>query len=158
MNDRTERSNAIPWPPIVYVVAIAVAITAGFVYPLPWLPSPLSEIAFAAGVVVIAGAIAIEVTAMRALKRGNTTVLPTKRTDHLVSNGPYSFTRNPIYLGNTMLVLGAGLVFGLLWFLPAAFVAAFATSKLAIEREEKHLEHRFGRAYRDYSKKVRRWI
>jgi protein-S-isoprenylcysteine O-methyltransferase Ste14 len=84
--------------------------------------------------------------------------LPTRRAEHLVTGGPFAFTRNPIYLGNTMLMLGAGLVFGLLWFLPAAVIAAFLTQRIAIEAEEKHLESRFGRAYRDYRKKVRRWI
>lgn len=146
MTDRTERSNTIPWPPIVYLAAVAAAIVLGIFFPLPWLPSPLSELAFATGIVTIAGAVAIEVMAIRTLRRGNTTVLPTKRSDHLVTNGPFSFTRNPIYLGNTMLMIGAGLVFGLLWFLPAAIAAAYATSKLAIEREETHLEHRFGKA------------
>lgn len=158
MSDRTDRSSSIPWPPIVYLAAVAGAIVMGRVYPLPWLPSPLSELAFAAGVVIIVGAVAIEATAFRALNRGNTTILPTRRSDHLVTGGPFSFTRNPIYLGNTMLVVGAGLVFGLLWFLLAAFAAAFAVSKLAIKREEKHLEHRFGKAFRDYAKKVRRWV
>lgn len=158
MSDRTERSSTIPWPPIVYLIAAVAAIVASLYYPLPWLPSPLSELMSAAGLVVIAGAVVIEYTAMKTLREGNTTVMPTKRTDHLMTGGPYSFTRNPIYLGNTMLVLGAGLLFGALWFLPAAILAAFATTKLAIEREEKHLEHRFGKAFRDYSKKVRRWV
>ncbi len=158
MNDRAERSNTIPWPPIVYLTAVAIAILLGVTLPLPWLASPISELAFAAGVVIVAGAVAIEFAAMRTLRRADTTVMPTKRSDHLVTSGPYSFTRNPIYLGNTMLMIGAGLIFGLLWFLPAAIAACFATSKLAIEREEAHLEHRFGRAFRAYQKRVRRWI
>lgn len=158
MSDNTDRPAAVPWPPIVYLAGAVVAILLGVVYPLPWLPSPLSELAFAAGVVVVAGAAAMEIAAVMTLRRANTTVLPTRRSDHLVTGGPYSFTRNPIYLGNTMLLIGAGLIFGLLWFLPVAIIAAMLVNKLAIEREEVHLEHRFGRAYRDYRKKARRWI
>ncbi len=158
MGDNTERSSTIPWPPIVYLVAVAVAVILSVVYPLGWLPSPLAELAFAAGIVVMAGAIAIQFTAIRALRRANTTISPVKRSEHMVTDGSFSFTRNPIYLGNTMLVIGVGLIFAALWFFPAAFCAAFATTKLAIEREEKHLEHRFGKSFRDYRKRVRRWI
>jgi protein-S-isoprenylcysteine O-methyltransferase Ste14 len=75
-----------------------------------------------------------------------------------VSGGPFSFSRNPIYLANTMLTFGIGLIAGSVWFILLGLVAAFATQKLAIEREEKHLDARFGKKYRDYRKKVRRWI
>jgi protein-S-isoprenylcysteine O-methyltransferase Ste14 len=55
-------------------------------------------------------------------------------------------------------MIGVGLITGIAWFLPLAIVAAFLTQKLAIEREERHLEARFGKRYRDYAKRVRRWI
>ena len=47
---------------------------------------------------------------------------------------------------------------GILWFLLAALVSGLLVQKLAIEREERHLEARFGKKWRDYSRKVRRWI
>ena len=72
--------------------------------------------------------------------------------------GPFSFTRNPLYLANTTLVLGIGLVLGIAWFLLLAVLAAFTVQKLAIEREERHLQPRFGKTYVDYAERVRRWI
>lgn len=158
MSAVTDRPVAIAWPPIIFLCLVAIAILLGFFWPLPWLPKPLSDFAFGAGIIVIIGAAWIEIAAVRTLMQAKTPVLPTRRAEHLVTKGPYAFTRNPIYLGNTVLMLGAGLVFGLLWFLPAALLAAFITQKLAVEQEEKHLEARFGRAYREYRKKVRRWI
>lgn len=146
------------WPPAIYVACVAAAILLGIYVPLPWIPKPLSDFAFAAGLVVIAGAIWIEIAAVLTLSRAGTPVLPTRRAEHLVTTGPYGFTRNPIYLGNTLLVIGAGLVFGLLWLFPAAIVAAFLTQKVAIAAEEKHLDARFGRTYREYRRKIRRWI
>ena len=50
---------------------------------------------------------------------------------------PFSFTRNPLYLAGTTLVLGIGLVSGIAWFLLLAVLAAFAVQKLAIERDGK---------------------
>ncbi|MFC3725487.1 methyltransferase family protein [Neoaquamicrobium sediminum] len=152
------RPNTLPWPPIVYVAAVAAAIVLNWLVPLPWIPGPLGELLFAVGWLVVGGALAIDTTAMRTMARAKTTIMPHRGSDHLVTSGPFSFTRNPIYLGNTMLMIGIGLIAGIVWFILLAPVAAFVTQKLAIEREERHLEMRFGKKYRDYAKKVRRWI
>lgn len=157
MNDAA-RPNVIPWPPLIACAAIAVAIVLGLLVPLPWLPPPMSDILFAVGWVMIVGALAIDITAMRTMSRHKTTIMPNRASEHLVTDGPFSFTRNPIYLANVMMIAAIGLVSGIVWFLPMALVAGFATQNLAIEREEKHLDARFGKRYRDYVKRVRRWI
>lgn len=156
MND--EAPSRFPWPPIVYLSAIVIAILLGLFYPLPWISSPLSDLLFAVGCLLIVGVVAIDVSAFQTLRRGKTTIMPHRASDNLVTSGPFSFTRNPIYLANTMLVIGIGLIVGSLWFPLLALVAALATQKLAIEGEEKHLQERFGKKYRDYAKRVRRWI
>lgn len=158
MSDDTESPNRFPWPPVLYVSAIAVAAILNYAYPLPWIGRPLSDFLFAIGCIMLVAVVAIDVAAMRTLSRAKTTVMPHRATAHLVTRGPYAFTRNPIYLGNTMLMIGIGFVSGIAWFPILAVAAAFVTQKLAIEREERHLTARFGKAYRDYKKKVRRWI
>jgi protein-S-isoprenylcysteine O-methyltransferase Ste14 len=158
MSEIDARPNSFPWPPVIYCIAIAVAVLLGYFVPLPWIPVPMSDILFAVGWLLVAGAIAIDVGAIRTMSRHKTTVMPHRGSAHLVTDGPFSFTRNPIYLGNTMLTFGVGLISGIAWFLPLALIAAFVTQKLAIEREEKHLYLRFGKRFRDYSKRVRRWI
>lgn len=158
MTDTKARPNTIPWPPIVYLAAVAIAILAHVFLPLPWIGAPLSDLLFAAGWLLLAAAIAMEYAAMRTMARARTTILPTKASEHLVTSGPFSFTRNPIYLGNTVLMIGIGLIAGVAWFLVLAIIAAFTTQKLAIEREEKHLQARFGKRYGDYAKRVRRWV
>lgn len=158
MNDVTARPNSLPWPPIVYLAAIAVSVLLDVVYPLPWLAPPLSGIFLATGWLMVAASVALNIAAMRAMRRAGTTVRPDRATDHLVTDGPFSFTRNPLYLAGTMLILGIGLVSGIVWFLPLAVVAAVAVQKLAIEPEERHLQARFGTTYLDYARRVRRWI
>lgn len=148
----------IPWPPIIAIAVIAIGVLLSIAYPLPWIPSPAGDMLFAVGCLCIAGMAAFYATAITALRRAKTTVLPTKITEHLVTTGPYGFTRNPIYLGNVLLILGLALVTGNAWLLPLAFVAAALTSRLAIVGEERHLDQRFGKKYRDYAKRVRRWI
>lgn len=158
MSDPRARPNQLPWPPIIYLAAIALSVIAHVLFPLPWIGAPLSDILFAAGWLAVAATVALEYTAMRTLSRAKTTIMPNRPSEHLVTNGPFSFTRNPIYLGNTLLMIGIGLIAGIVWFLPLALIAAFATQKLAIEREERHLHARFGKRYHDYMRRVRRWI
>ncbi|EHK56648.1 methyltransferase family protein [Allomesorhizobium alhagi] len=158
MTDIQNSPNRLPWPPIIYLAAIAISIALGLLFPLPWISAPLSDILFAAGWLLVAAMVALDFSAMRTMARAKTTIMPNRASEHLVTTGAFSFTRNPIYLGNTLLMIGVGLITGIVWFLPLAIAAAFATQKLAIEREERHLEARFGKRYRDYAKRVRRWI
>lgn len=157
-----DRPNRLPWPPIVYLSAIALAVLLHWLLPLPWLSGPvgttLSELLFAVGLLVVAGGLAIVITAVRTMARAGTAVSPIHASKHLVTGGPFSFTRNPIYLGAATIMIGLGLASSIAWFILLAPLAGFTVQKLAIEREERHLEARFGKKWRDYAKKVRRWI
>lgn len=153
-----DRPNRIPWPPIIYAIALLAGWPLGRFLPLPWFTGMAAELLFAAGFLLILGALAIDAAAMTTMHRARTTILPHRRSDYLVTGGIFAVSRNPIYVANTMLVIGAGFISGIAWYLPLALVAAFLTQKLAIEREEKHLETRFGKAYRDYKKRVNRWF
>ena len=96
MNDVTARPNSMPWPPIMYLGAIAVSILLNVFYPLPWFRQPLSGILFVLGWLMIAAFVALNISAIRAMRRAGTTVRPDRGTDHLVTDGPFSFTRNPL--------------------------------------------------------------
>jgi protein-S-isoprenylcysteine O-methyltransferase Ste14 len=113
---------------------------------------------FAIGWLVLLAVAALWITAFGAMAWAKTTLNPNGIPAHLITTGPFSVSRNPIYLANTLLLIGTGLVGGMAWFLLLAFAASFATSKLAIEREEKVLAEKFGKKFRDYAKRVRRWI
>jgi protein-S-isoprenylcysteine O-methyltransferase Ste14 len=158
MSDFAARPSGFPWPPLIYLAAIAISIVLWIVYPLPWFGSPMSDILFAVGCVAIVAVVLIDVSAMRTLARAKTTIRPDRASMHLVTSGAFSFTRNPIYLANTLIMLGVAMISGIAWFALFALVAAFLTQKLAIEPEEKHLAVRFGKKYHDYTRRVRRWI
>ena len=150
--------SRIPWPPMLYVAAVALAIIADQMVPSVWFGSPLSDILFAAGWLIGLAGLSINIAALRRLRLAKTTVMPTRSATQLVTDGPFSFSRNPIYLGGTLIVIAIGLIVGNAWFLLFALLAAFATQKLTIEPEERHLAQHFGKRYRDYQKKVRRWF
>jgi len=152
------RHGIIPWPPVIYVVAIALSVVLGMLYPLPWIGDIFGDLLFGVGWVALFGVAMLWITAIRVMMRAKTTFDPNADPDHLVTSGPFGITRNPMYLANTLLLIGVAFITGIAWFLIFAFLAAFATQKLAIEKEEKILAAKFGKKYRDYAKRVRRWI
>jgi protein-S-isoprenylcysteine O-methyltransferase Ste14 len=148
----------IPCPPLLYLAAIAAGVLLHEVYPLPWIGQPLSDILFAFGLLVLAGGVALFAAAIAAMRRAKTAIDPRKAPDHLVTGGPFAISRNPIYLADTLIVIGLGLLFQVAWLVVAALVATLLTTRLAIVPEEKVLAERFGKRYRDYARRIRRWI
>jgi protein-S-isoprenylcysteine O-methyltransferase Ste14 len=91
-------------------------------------------------------------------KRSHVALCPTAPTDALVTEGPYRFSRNPIYLGIILFMLGIALYMGSIPFYLAT-AAFFATiDGIFIPYEENKLEKTFGARYRDFKKRVRRWF
>lgn len=158
MTDMEVRPARIPWPPIISLGAIVASVVLDIVYPLPWLGGLLADLLFVIGLLGLLATLALWFSAIRMMVRAKTTLSPTGVPDHLLTAGPFAVSRNPLYLGNAVLLIGLGLVTGSIWFLVLAFVAAFITQKLAIEAEEKVMAVKFGKRYRDYTRRVRRWI
>ena len=158
MSESVRHAGFVPLPPLIYLAALIVGVVLGLLVPLPWLGGVLADLLFAAGWIMIAGALALWLGAVRAMRRAGTTLNPRGTPEHMLTGGPFAASRNPIYLSATLLLIGIALATGNIWTLLMAFVAAFLTGKLAIEYEEKVLAERFGKKYRDYARRVRRWI
>jgi protein-S-isoprenylcysteine O-methyltransferase Ste14 len=155
--DNTERPSQVPWPPILLVGVIATAIALGYVAPIAW-PGLDDEPARIIGRSVGIAGIALLAWAIVTLRQHDTTLLPDVGATHLVTSGPYWRFRNPIYLGDTMILLGAAELTKNLWLVIAAAVFVALVTWLAILPEERHLQRRFGQAYADYKAKSRRWL
>lgn len=153
--DIEERPNRFPWPPVLLVIALVAAFGVDRVIPLPLI---IGFPGAFVGVLLIILALALDVWAMMTFRSAQTTILPHEGTAQLVTNGPFQFSRNPIYVGNVLILVGAGLVAGSAWPLLFAPLLALAVQKLAIEREEAHLAAKFGAAWRSYAERVRRWV
>ena len=152
-----DRPSAVPWPPLLLLVLIAASIGLGRLAPLPW--PGLDDLAVQIVGLGIGGAgLALMAWAIWTLHRARTTVQPHKSADHLVTTGPFTRFRNPIYLGDVMVLLGVAELTKNLWFVAAAFTFAVLVTWLAIIPEERHLEARFKDAYLDYKKRSRRWL
>lgn len=149
--------SRLPWPPMLYGAALGLGFLAGFLVPLgmPFLPD-LLRIVLGGGLLAVA--FILEVWAFYVLMEAKTTVLPHRSSDALVTEGPFRYSRNPIYLGNTMLLMGFGMLMSNPWLIVTALAALLAVTKLAIEPEEAHLEERFGEEFTAYRQRTRRWL
>ena len=87
-----------------------------------------------------------------------TSVVPVRPTTALVIEGPYRFTRNPMYLGLLLLYVGVAGWFGFVWPLLLAPVLVWVIGVSVIGREERYLTRKFGDEYRRYEAHVRRWL
>jgi protein-S-isoprenylcysteine O-methyltransferase Ste14 len=153
-----DASSAFIWPPTIYAAGALSSALLWWLAPWPYQAHGMRLSCIVAGVVLGCAGLAAAILAERRFHAAGTPVPPTRPTQVLVFDGIYRYTRNPMYLGMTLALLGLGLATNQLWFLIAAPVAVYAVTRLAIEREEAYLTRKFGDPYVAYMKKVRRWL
>ena len=158
MPDPARSPNKWPWPPIVFGLAILFGLGAHDLLATPLSLHNAGRSLKWIGALLIASGLTIDFAALLALRRHRTTVLPNRPAETLVTTGPFAFSRNPIYLGNTLLTAGIGLWLGTIWLVIAALAAALIVQHIAIRREEEHLAARFGTDWTAYTQRVRRWL
>lgn len=142
-------------PPLIFLLAIVVGFLFERVFPVSVVPHLVAWVAGPAFVVL--GAF-IGVVSLGAFFRAGTSPLPIRATTALVIEGPYRFSRNPMYLGLSVLYLGIALWMGGLWPLVLLPVVIAVLQRQVIVREEQFMEQRFGEDYLRYKARVRRWI
>lgn len=155
--DIGERPSQTPWPPILLAGGVVAAIGLNYLAPLPW-PGLDDAAARSIGIGAGLAGLGLLVWAILTLRKSGTTVLPDVGATHLVTSGPYWRFRNPIYLADTMMLLGVAELTKNVWLVIAAAAFAVLVTWLAILPEERHLQRRFGQAYLDYKARSRRWI
>lgn len=102
--------------------------------------------------------VALDFRSAALFAKKKTGIAPWHPSTVLVTEGPYGFTRNPMYLGMALLYLGMSLAFGLLWAAAALVPVIVVIDRAVIQREEAYLARKHGAAYEAYRKRVRRWI
>lgn len=150
-----DRPNTWPWPPLIYLGTLLLWPLADQLMPLDMSLPPAVRLG---GFGLMLVGFIIDGWAMLTLRRAHTTIMPHRGALVLVSDGPYRFSRNPIYVGNTIVIAGLGVVIASWWLLLAAFAATALVFVLAVRREEMHLALRFGAAWDSYASRVRRWV
>jgi protein-S-isoprenylcysteine O-methyltransferase Ste14 len=143
-------------PPLAWGLAVLSGLALNWLLPLPFLPDDLP--AGWLGALVFVLALALFAWAIATMTRAGSNVPTNRPTTIIVESGPYRFTRNPIYLGMFLGLIGLGLAFNTLWLLMMLVPFALVISYGVVAREEAYLERKFGDGYRGYRSRVRRWL
>lgn len=158
MNDMMEdRPEVALHPPTIFVSALII----GFVVRLfagGWLSFVPRIVGEALGGAMLLAGLAIAVASVSAFAEAGETLPPGTPSRQLLTRGPYSFSRNPIYLAMALIGVGFGAATLNLWMILATLGAAALLHFFVIQPEEAYLARRFGAAFEDYRRRVRRWI
>ena len=142
-------------PPLIYAGTLAAGLVLNRLRPTPFLPRGLSR---PLGLLLTAAGLMLGLWGLREMRRAGTNVNPREPTTAIVEAGPYRYTRNPLYVGMTMIYGGvAALANALPPMLLLPLVLRVMRSGV-IEREERYLERKFGDEYLSYKNRVRRWL
>jgi protein-S-isoprenylcysteine O-methyltransferase Ste14 len=150
-------AGVIALPPLIFLGFLAGATVLEAIVPLP-IPFAHSLANYVAGVALAAGGFVMIAIGTRRFAAAGTNIPPTLPTTALVVDGIYGRTRNPLYLGTTLIYLGLSVAAGSLWAIGLLVPLLWLINVGVVKREERYLERKFGDAYRDYKARVRRWI
>lgn len=144
-------------PPLVPIAALGLgALDQVLLGPLP-LPLP-SAVRIALGGILLALGVGAMASAIGLFRKSGQDPKPWVESPELIAEGIYRWTRNPMYLGMGLVQGGLGLLFANLWIVALVPVTWIVIYGIAIRHEEAYLEERFGSSYREYKRRVRRWL
>lgn len=157
-NAPPQTAGVIAPPPLILLAAAALGFAFESFAPLSFSAYVQPLTLRAAGLALIALAVLISGSAAWAFRRAQTAIEPWKPSTRLVTTGIFRYSRNPIYLGFLLILVGLGLFRDSPW-ITAMVVPLWAVYRIGvIAREEAYLTRLFGEDYRAYCDRTRRWL
>ena len=156
--DDNQGPGIVAPPPVLFAGTLGLGFLAQALRPIQLLPDGLRPFRRVAGWAFTGSGALTAAWAFTTMRRAGNQVDVSSPVATLTTDGPYRYSRNPIYVGMTGLYLGATLLRNAGW--PLVLLPALLTAmrRGVIQREERYLETRFGESYRDYMTRVRRWL
>jgi protein-S-isoprenylcysteine O-methyltransferase Ste14 len=155
-----ERSSDAPgvvvFPPVLFVGTLLVGLMLHWVKPVHLLHR--QNLARVLGLVILLLSWLLVRAAEKAMKRAGTNIRPDQPSLAVVTDGPFRFSRNPMYLASIGLYLSVALLLNALWPLVLLPIMIAVLDWGVVRREERYLEAKFGASYREYRMRVRRWL
>src|SRR6266508_215943 len=134
MDDTADTAQVIVRPPLAWGLAVIAELALDWLAPLPFLPADLP--AGWLGAMVFVFALALVAWAIITITRAGSNVPTNLPTTTIVESGPYRFTRNPIYLGMFLGLIGLAIAFDNLWLLMMLAPFALVIRYGVVAREE----------------------
>ena len=160
MSEQENHGAAVKFPPpLLPIITIGIGHVLDRFLPLAGdfvLPTP--DRYWAGGLIAVGAVLTLGIWPIRQFIASKQDVKPWTPTPEIIVDGPYRFTRNPMYLMMVLFTLGFAIILSDFWTLLLTPVCGWVIYMIAIRHEEAYLEERFGESYLDYKKRVRRWI
>jgi protein-S-isoprenylcysteine O-methyltransferase Ste14 len=150
-----DHPNVVIFPPLIPLSVLVVMLLLHWFWPLQISIQPAAS---ALGAILCLVGIGCTVWGRVTLVKAKTNVSPLKPTTALATGGPFRFTRNPLYVGVSTLLLGLSLLIGTWWGIIVLAPAMFVLHYGVILREERYLEQKFGDSYVTFKRSVRRYL
>jgi protein-S-isoprenylcysteine O-methyltransferase Ste14 len=147
--------DVISCPPLVYLGALGLGLLLDWLVPVQRFSSASCPVT---GWILAFSGFLIGFWGVRTFIRAGTNVRPDLPVTALVTDGPFRYSRNPLYMACTIIYLGITLSVGSFWLLVALIPTLAVVHYKIVRREEEYLEGRFGDCYRAYKAQVHRWI
>ncbi len=149
--------NVVIFPPLIPLSVLVVGVVLNFLMPLGLLAHVLFLVRIVVGAIAFVIGIGMVIGANRLFQRIGTNARPSKPTMALATSGMFTWTRNPMYVGGSLALLGIAIGFALDWVILLLVVSLPLVHYGIILREERYLERKFGDEYRRYQTKVPRY-
>lgn len=142
-------------PPIITMLCVLVIFLSKSIF-----PSFVFSYKLEIGIVVSIAGLLLLAVSVKSFINNNTTINPLnlKKSTYLVTDGLFRFSRNPMYLGMLLFLVGTSIILNIIGGLIISILFIFYMNFFQIIPEEKALENLFGKNYRNYKKNIRRWI
>lgn len=142
-------------PPILFFATLLGGLVLQFLFPLRFVNNLWIQIALGLPTIIVA--LGLGGWAVRTLMKAGSDPRPHAPVTSLVTHSPFRFSRNPIYLSGAIILLGAAVAADTLWLI-ILIPVGLALISPQIRREEEYLDAKFGDEYKNYKRRVRRWL
>src|ERR1700737_5591985 len=153
-----QRSGPIrqgPLPPAYVLCSFVLELGLHYAIPVTRIiPSPWHYV----GVVLIVAGVNLAGAAVQQFRRAETALKPSEKPTALVTDGLFRVTRNPMYIGMFLVLLGTAVILRTLTPLVVPFAFLYVITTRFIRVEEAFLREQFGEPYVSYCRTVRRWL
>jgi len=160
--ERGQESDAAAvriFPPGVPLATVLAGVGLESLWPVdPGVAVPAPERWWIGGAIAAAAFLGLGLWSVVLFRRSGQNENPWKPTPAIVERGPFRITRNPMYLQMVLVCIGFAVMLWNVWILLLTPLCAWVLHRFAILPEEEYLEARFGDSYRNYKRRVRRWL
>jgi len=142
-------------PTTFLLVAMLLCLALNFLIPITYLfLAPINLL----GLIPLLIGLWLNLSADRAFKRADTTVKPFEESNSLIEDGVFRFSRNPMYFGFALILLGISILLRSLSPYIVVVLFVLLIDRMYIRYEEQMLETKFGYEWKAYRSRVRKWI